>query len=138
VKPINLELIKAALTELDPTLEDSDEDDSYRTALILVSALVHGPDTRVLAEFTDLPREFVEAIRQRMIQAELWTEIEVFCDHWFGEGNAVCLTSFWPDVLIAQGLVVRQWIEEEGEYRYFGTAYTPSSDPSTKARRMRT
>jgi hypothetical protein len=131
VKPVNLEFIKAALTELDPTLEDSQQDDSYRTALVLVSALVHGPDTGLLAEFTDFAREFVEAIRQRMIQAELWTEIEVFCDHWFGEGSTVSLTSFWPDVLIAQGLLVRQWIEEEGDYRYFSTACSPSSDRST-------
>jgi hypothetical protein len=42
VKDVNLEFIKGALTELDPTLEDGAEDDSYRTALVLVSALVHG------------------------------------------------------------------------------------------------
>jgi hypothetical protein len=63
VKRIDLQLIKEALTELDPTLKDSAGDDAYRTALVLFSALVYGPETTILAEFTDLPNEFVEAIR---------------------------------------------------------------------------
>ncbi|HJY83035.1 MAG TPA: hypothetical protein VKK81_18380 [Candidatus Binatia bacterium] len=51
---------------------------------------------------------FVEAIRLRMIQAELWTESEVLCDHRFGEGNTIFLSSFSVDLLIAQGKVVRR------------------------------
>jgi hypothetical protein len=118
VKDISLQPIKEAVNKLDPTLEDSEEDDSYRTALVLVSALVYGPDTRVLAEFIDLPCEFVEAIRQRMIQAELWTEMGVLCDHWFGEGYTIFPVSFWMDVLIAQGKLLRRWTEEQGQYTY--------------------
>jgi hypothetical protein len=123
---VNLELINEALTELDPTLEHNDEDESYRTALVLVSALAHGPFTKVLADFTHLPREFVEAIRQRMIQAELWTEIDVHCDHeidvhcdhWFGEGDVSSSIAFWLDLLIGQGRLLRRWNEEQGRSVY--------------------
>jgi hypothetical protein len=128
VKRIDLQLIKEALTELDPTLKDSAGDDAYRTALVLFSALVYGPETTILAEFTDLPNEFVEAIRLRMIQAELWTEIEVLCDHWFGEGNTIFPTSFWLDLLIAQGKVVRRWKDEQGQYRYCLAEYALGRD----------
>jgi hypothetical protein len=53
-----------------------------------------------------------------MIQAQLWTEIEVLCDHWFGEGNMIFPISFWLDVLIAQGKLLRRWEEEQGQYNY--------------------
>jgi hypothetical protein len=57
VKRISLEFIKETLTELDPTFEHTEEDDYYRTALVLLSALAYGPETRILARFTDFPRE---------------------------------------------------------------------------------
>jgi hypothetical protein len=117
LKLVNLELIKEALTELDPTLEDA-EDGSYKTALVLVSALAYGPDSKVLADFTDVPREFVEAIRQRMIQAELWTEIDVHCGHWFGGGKIIFPVAFTCDVLTALGKVRRRWNEDKGNYQY--------------------
>lgn len=53
-----------------------------------------------------------------MIPAELWTETDVFCDHWFGEGNKASMTVICLDVMIAQGLVVRKWRGAEGDYRY--------------------
>jgi len=119
VKQIDLQFVKDTLSELDPSLEGGTPDDFYLTALVLVSALVCGPDT----EFTQLPREFVQAIHQRMIPAELWTEIDVFCGHWFGEGNTVSTTAICLDVLIAQGLVVRKWDEQEEDFRYYDAAY---------------
>jgi len=62
VKQIDLQFVKDTLSELDPRLEGGTPDDFYLTALVLVSALVCGPDTARLAEFTQLPREFVQAI----------------------------------------------------------------------------
>ena len=128
MKAIDLQFVKDSLAELDPSLDGKQPDDAYRTALVLVSALTWGPDTQHLANFTELPVEFVSAIRRRMIAAELWTEVEVFCDHWFGEANLVCTTALWLDVLIGQGLVVRAWDETAGDYRYFLAEYAEATD----------
>jgi hypothetical protein len=122
-KVITLDDVKEVLAEVDPTFEKSTDDDTYRTALVLFSALFHGTDTEVLARFTSFPREFVETIRQRMIQAELWTETDVLCDHWFIEENVIDSTAILLDQLIAQGEVVRRWAEDEGQYRYWHADY---------------
>ena len=64
-----------------------------------------------------------------MIRAELWTDVSVSCDHWlFGEHN-VDLAAFWVDVLIAQGLVIRGWDENEGEYWYCAAEYAQDQEP---------
>ena len=129
MKAIDLEFVKATLLELDPSLEGSEEEgESYNTALVLVSALVCGPCTTRLAEFTKLPPEFVATIRQRMIQAELWTELAACCDHWYVAAGLVHTTAFCLDVLIAQGIAVRQWSEEEGQYRYWHVASAPERE----------
>jgi hypothetical protein len=133
MRQIDLQFIKETLLELDPTWEGSEPAESYQTALVLVSALVCGSDTEGLAGFTQLPRTFVETIRHRMIRAELWTESDVFYAHWFGEGNLVCTTAVWLDVLIGQGLVVRKWDEDAGDYRYCHFAYElAANDPQQK------
>ena len=82
MRQIDLQFVKDTLLELDPTWEGSEPDESYQTALVLVSALVCGSDIEGLAEFTQLPRTFVETIRHRMIRAELWTESDAFYAHW--------------------------------------------------------
>jgi hypothetical protein len=128
LKNLDLQFVKDTLSELDPSLDGSEQSESYMTALVLVSALVQGPNVRRLAVFTGVPEQFVERIRERMVRAELWDEIDVFSDHWFGEGNMVSMTALWLDILIAQGLVIREWDEEAGEYRYCHAAYAQVSN----------
>jgi hypothetical protein len=70
----------------------------------------------------------VEAIRQRMIRAELWSGMEIFYDHWFGEGKVINKTALWLDVLIGLGWVVRAWDEEIGDYRYCDAGRASSED----------
>jgi hypothetical protein len=67
---INLQFVKDTLSELDLGAEGGTPDDFYLTALVVFSALVCGPETARLVEFTQIPRDFVEAIRQRMIPAD--------------------------------------------------------------------
>ena len=130
MKQKDLQFVKDTLLELDPGMDGSEQNKYYLTALVAVSALLCGPDTKRLAKFTELPWDFVETIRQRMVQAELWTERDIVCDHWFGEGKLVCTAAIWLDVLIAEGLVVRQWDEETGDYRYYDATYAPRRDDS--------
>ena len=60
-----------------------------------------------------------------MIRAQLWTEIDAACDHWYRSDGAFCTTFFWLDVLVAEGRVVRRWVEEEGRYRYWAEELGP-------------
>lgn len=104
---INREFLRETLLEIEPNLQE--EDKSYPTALILIAALACGTDVKQLADLTGVRQEFVSNIQQRMIVAELWTEVAACCDHWFLP-NAFCLNFFWFDVLVAEGLAVRRWI----------------------------
>lgn len=47
------------------------------------------------------------------------------CDHWYASDGMFCTSYFWLDVLVAQGRVVRRWVEEEGDYRYWAEEYVP-------------
>jgi hypothetical protein len=123
VTTINLELVKQILWEIDPNLNGVEEDESYQTAIVLLSALSKGPDTTRFVEFTGLPRPFIATIREGMIRAELWTESETNCDHWFIGDSGIRPCCFWPDVLVAEGLFVRQWVEEEGNFRYWAKEF---------------
>lgn len=73
---------------------------------MVVSALALGPDTQCLAKFTQLSVDFVEAIRRRMVAAELWTQ-DVHCDHWFAGANQVSTSALCADLLVAEGAAVR-------------------------------
>jgi hypothetical protein len=133
MKTMDLQFVKDSLAELGLSLEGKQPDDAYRTALVVVSALACGPDTQCLARFTQLPVEFVQAIRRRMIAAELWTEVEVNCDHWFAGTNQVSTGAFCADLLVAEGAVVRAWDETVGDYRYYLAEYAPDRRASPAA-----
>jgi hypothetical protein len=90
MKRIDLKFLKETLLELDPSIEGTKEGESYKTALVLLAAIACGPDTTRLADVTELPREFVAKIRQRMIRAQLWTEVDVCCDHWYVSDGMFC------------------------------------------------
>lgn len=135
MKKINRRYLEETLVELEPELEGTEEDDSYRTALVLLAAITCGPDPTGLARITELPRQFVSKIRQRMIRAQLWTEIDVACDHWYCSDGAFYTTRFWLDVLVAEGRVVRRWVEQEGQYRYWAEEHAPemqTGEPTAK------
>ncbi len=80
-----LGFVKEMLLEIDPSLNGAEDDESYKAALVLLSAMSLGPDTTQLVEFTRLSRTFIATIRERMIRAELWTESETQYDHSFVE-----------------------------------------------------
>jgi hypothetical protein len=121
----NLEFVKETLLEIDHSLNGAKETESYKAALVLLSAMFLGPDTTRLVEFTRLSRTFIATIRERMIRAELWTESVTRYDHWFVGDCEIRRGCFWADVLVAEGLVVRRWIEEEGDFRYWPEEFAP-------------
>jgi len=130
MKSFGLQFVKDTLLELDPSVRD-ESDETYKTAVVLLSAIVRGTEAIDLATFTGVPIEFVARIRQRMIRAELWTDLEADCDHWEVAPGVVSMTTFWTDVLVGEGLVVRQWDEEIGQYRYCAASHAPQKDELT-------
>ncbi len=121
----SLEFIKETLLEIDPSLKGAEETDSYKAALVLLSAIFLGPDTTRLEEFTRMSRAFIATICERMIRAELWTESVTYYDHWLVGDCQIRPDCFWADVLVAEGLVVRRWVEEEGDFRYWHEEFAP-------------
>jgi len=127
----DLRFVKEILMDLDPTLRDDWQEEGYQAALILLSSLQCGSDPGDLAAFTRLPWSVVIAVRQRMITAELWSERTVCRDIWLTKDGGFEETQFWMDVLVAEGLVERRWVEEEGVYRYFAKNLYSSSRKAT-------
>jgi len=119
-----LQFVKDRLLEIDPSVQGTEDTESYKAALILLSALVCGPNAKQLERFTGLPGDLIRQVRHRMIEAQLWTAVGICCDDWF-IGDAFCDTQFWADVLVAEGLVVREWIEDEGCYCYYAMEFAP-------------
>ena len=66
---ISLKFVEETLLEIDPSLNGAEETESYKAALVLLSAIVLGPDTTRLVEFTRLSGTFISTIRERMIRA---------------------------------------------------------------------
>jgi hypothetical protein len=126
MKRIDLQFVKDTLREIAPDLNEKDSAGTYNTAQVVVAALHCGPDIERLATFTRLPRPFIATIRRRMIEAELWTDLGVRSGHWEPAPGILDSTAFWLDVLIAEGMVVRRWEEEVGDYLYRCVEYSPS------------
>jgi len=112
------EICPTTLEDLDPTLKGREIDDDYRTAVVLLAAL-KGPDLKTLVEFTGFDRAFIAKIRSRMMDAEIWTDVYVSCDHWFSANGDFEGVAFWSDVLVAEGLLGRKWMKDEGYCRYW-------------------
>jgi hypothetical protein len=118
----DLQFFKDLLSDFDPELNEDREDETYKTALVVVCALHCGPDTGRLSELTRLPREFVESIRQRMVRGGIWTEVEFFCN-WFQDYDMFSPVAFWLNVLVAKGELCCRWDEVVGDFRYFADKY---------------
>ena len=94
----------------------------------MLSAMFLGPDTTRLVEFTRLPWTFIATVRERMIRAQLWTDSSTRYDHWFFGDCEIRPGSFWVDVLVAEGLAVRRWVEEEDDFRYWAKEFVQQEE----------
>ena len=88
--------------------------------LILIASLEVGADVDRIVEYTSYPREFIEAVSQRMRAADLW--MGGLVDHfgWFDQEENLT-AEFYAHALIAKGDVVRDW-PRNGRYRYIDVA----------------
>ncbi len=112
-----LEAVKEEVERLGPSVRGAEDDSSYRTAVVLLSAaLVEGPDINGLAAFTGYSRDFIAAIALRMRVSGLWEDDFVNAQHWYRD-DSYNPAGFWVDVLVAEGLVLAQRLEN-GQFIY--------------------
>jgi hypothetical protein len=84
------------------------EDSSFKTAVILLVAAVHGQSTRRLAEFTDYDPAFIEPIKRNMRKARLWLQNgKIDNREWFDQESGGA--AFWLHVACAQGYLERSF-----------------------------
>jgi hypothetical protein len=121
----DLKFVKEALEELDPAMKGCEDEPGYRTAIVLLAALESGPNVEALSRFTGYSPEFIREIAWRSVEAGLWTDDDVCCEHWFTDDGQVKGVAFWMDTLVAEGLFVRRWREEDGAYRYWSKKHAP-------------
>lgn len=102
-KPLTLEKIQREVKRLDPKLHKNDN--LFKTAVLMFSALRVGPSTKRLVEFTGYPTSFVEPRVQRLRKAKIFVRGKVRCA-WFEKAGGEI--AFWCDVLVAEGMLDRR------------------------------
>lgn len=81
-----------------------DRDDvQFKTAAVLMSSAVVGPDEAKLAEFTGYDRAFIDAIGERLRKSKVWHKGKIASD-WFGKDGDI---TFNMDVCVALGWMKR-------------------------------
>jgi hypothetical protein len=90
----------------------------FHACLTLVaSALLVGPDVRLLAVWTRLPEAFVSGVASKMRSAGLWTGDEKEIDEWRGgEGDFMFTLLSHTDVAVGQA---RREVDSDGTITYF-------------------
>ena len=99
---MTLDEIKTEIKKLDPNL--SEDDDTFKTAVMMLSALFTGQDRQRLSDFTGLSPEFIEPREARLKENGIWVDGKIHAD-WFEGDNGVW--SFWLDVNVAEGKMRR-------------------------------
>jgi len=97
----DLKFVNEAREELDPAMKGCEDEPGYRTAIVLLAALESGPNVEALSRFTGYSPEFVREIAWRSVEAGLWTDDDVCCEHWFTDDGQVKGVAFWMDTLVA-------------------------------------
>ena len=99
-----IDVIRDEVRALAPAL--SERDQAFTTALILLSALVVGPNDQAVADFTGLSLSTVQKRTRNLRAGGLWGHDGKIHADWFDEETGGI--SFWLDVAVADGLMVRE------------------------------
>ena len=96
--------VECEVMRLDPSVKV--DDPAFGTAVVVLAAAVVGPNIKRIASFTGYGRPFVAEKARRLRKQKVWVGGKLDVD-WFkpkGEG----VVAFWLDVVLADGLLVRQ------------------------------
>ena len=99
---LTIERVRAEVKRMDPNVDENSSE--FRSAVILLSALVVGPRVREVATFTGYKYRDV-AERFRRLRASGVVRQGQLSIQWFDEdGGGI---AFWLDVLVAEGMMAR-------------------------------
>jgi hypothetical protein len=99
---MTLKQIEAEVRRMDPNVEPGS--DTFKTAVILLSALVVGANTRRVVAFTGYAKEEVEARATNLKQCGIWKGGKTHSDWDDPEHGGV---AFWMDCCVADGMLKR-------------------------------
>jgi hypothetical protein len=128
----DLDVVKRQILALDPSLAGEEDCDTFKTAVVVMSAGLFGCRIKSLCRFTRYPRKFIMPIERNMRRAGLWDDGQVDSS-WFVEPGDGTLemrrVSFWTHVLVAEGELVA-FRREDGQQAFRHRAYD-SNEPAT-------
>jgi len=100
-----VEDVKKEIIRLDKSMKTAGENDhGFRTAVILLSSIITGPNIKKLAKFTGYSRAEISIRASKCREQGIWVGSKIDCADWFKDSGAV---SFWCDSLCADGLILR-------------------------------
>lgn len=97
-----LRSVRKELKRMDPNL--SPDDESYRYALVMLTACQVGPNADKIARRARMPRSEARTLTAACRRTGIFKGTRVAGGHWFKKGGGM---DFWLDVCVAQGLMVR-------------------------------
>ncbi len=99
-----ISLVRSQIKELEPKLDP--KSDNFKTAVVVLSSLIVGPNIRGLVRFTGYGRKFIRIRARRLFESGIWQKDGKIYIDWFHEKWELRSTvSFWLDVLVASGEV---------------------------------
>jgi len=100
--------------KMDETL--AEDSYTFQAAMVLLASELVGPYVSRIMTFVGYPLGLVQPIAVRLQDAIIWEGNEVRCEDWFDPERGA--TAFMLDVMVAEGELIRNWSEEQGEYVY--------------------
>ena len=99
---VTLRRIKSEVHKMDPALDETD--DTFATAVLLLSAISVGQNVSDLEAFTKLPATFIEPRAKNLLKAGIWKNGKTHAGWMDDETGGI---AFWCDVLVAEGMIQR-------------------------------
>lgn len=98
---LELQKIQKEVARLDPSIKENSA--TFKTAVMLLSALQVGANEEKVMAFTGFSKSFVTSRARRLRKSGIWDGDKTACE-WFGEDGGI---AFWADVCVAEGLLQR-------------------------------
>ena len=102
---ITIKTIYNELARIDPQLKIGDE--SFKAAVVLLSALAVGTDVNALHDFTGINKATIKKFSANLTKNGVWKHGKTLAD-WFDGKNGEGTIAFFMDVNVALGFMARK------------------------------
>ena len=98
---MNIETIRAEARKM---LKSTSDDPTFHTAVMMFAALHVGQGFQELADYTDLPEEFIRERAARLLASNIWLGDDTFDIKWFDDDGGIAFLLY---LSVAEGRLVR-------------------------------